>query len=461
MTIFECFTNNDIRGSASHLLTPDAVSRISRAYALHLKPLNVVVGCDGSVASGYLKEIIVHSLLEFGTDVIDLGRVGKEELFYALGQGSYAGGIMVNAAVNSVNCHVLNLIGKNCQPINNSNGLLDIKKMLSSPETNHHPSVVKGLLQRGYSREHYISRLLEDIDSQCFKPMTLVVNSGYGAASMVIDELETVFNQTNVPINFIKINHANENEPIEIASGVSIHDFRLDTAKLVVESGADFGIAWDSDFNRCFIIDDTGHHVPAYYMVGFIAEALLRKNPGSKIVHDHVLYWNTLQTIVANGGVAVATKIGREYFKQKMREVNAIYGGESSAYHYFKDFTYCGSGMIPWLLLIELMSLRDAKLSQLVAEREKAFPISGEIKIPVQNPKRSACYLLEYFKNKYSYKELSDGIGLEFEDYDNAWRLNLRMSTKQQVLKLNVEGYSDSHLVNTKASEILDILAHT
>ncbi|WP_413284568.1 phosphomannomutase CpsG [Vibrio sp. MA40-2] len=461
MTIFECFTNNDIRGSTSDSLTPEAVARIARAYATHLKPQSVIVGCDGSVASSYLKEIIVHNLLGFGTDVIDVGRVGKEELFYALKQRASDGGIMVNAAANSVNCHVINLIGKHCQPINTSNGLLAIKKMLASLETDPHASIIKGLLQRGYSREDYISRLLENIDSQCFKPMTLVVNSGYGAASMVIDELESVFTQTNVPINFIKINHANENEPMEIASGVSIHDFRLDTAKLVIESGADLGIAWDSDFNRCFIIDDTGHHVPAYYMVGFIAEALLKKNPGAKIVHDHVLYWNTLQTIVANGGVPVATKIGREYFKQKMREVNAIYGGESSAYHYFKDFTYCGSGMIPWLLLIELMSLRDTKLSQLVAERKKAFPISGEIKIPVKNPKRSACYLLDYFKNKYSYKELTDGIGLEFEDYDTAWRLNLRMSTKQQVLKLNVESYSDNHLVHTKANEILDILTHT
>ncbi|MDB1123739.1 phosphohexomutase domain-containing protein [Vibrio algarum] len=458
MTQLTCFKSNDIRGRLSDEITPDIAYRIGLAFADHLKPSSIVVGCDGTVASNLLKDELVQGLVNSGVDVIDLGLLGKEELFYSLVKLNPDGALMVSSAVSLVNCYVVKLLGKDLLPINAHNGLLDIKHLVQKLTHEKRNVAAKGRLEQVSYRQHYVDRLFDNIAWKDIKPMKLVVNTAYGVASEIIDELETRFRSFGIPISLIKLHHRDNHGLDTRVSDFPLFDIRLDTAKLVVASGADMGISWDNDFNRCFIFDDKGRYVEPYYMVGLLAEAMLLKHPGMKVVHDHVLYWNTRQVIAANGGIPVAAKRGRTHFQKEMLDSNALYGGESSAYHYFKDFTYCGSGMIPWLIIAEYMSATNQKLSIILSEKICAYPTSGEIKITSSDPKLAVVRLLNYYKTTYSYKNLVDGIGLEFEDYSQAWRFNLRMSTKLQVLKLNVEADSDKQLVDDKVREVIAVL---
>lgn len=229
---------------------------------------------------------------------------------------------------------------------------------------------------------------------------------------------------------------------------------RCATADAVIANSADMGIAWDGDFDRCFLFDETGKFIEGYYIVGLLAEAFLSKHPGEKIIHDPRLTWNTINIVNDSGGIPIQSKTGHAFIKERMRQENAIYGGEMSAHHYFRDFAYCDSGMIPWLLVVELLSTTGKSLSSLVGDREVTFPCSGEINYRVADTTDAMRKVEMYYQADKPIIDRTDGISLEFAD----WRLNLCASNTEPLPRLNVESRGKPEIVAIRVREIEQLI---
>jgi len=296
--------------------------------------------------------------------------------------------------------------------------------------------------------------LLSYIAPKNIKPLKLVINSGNGAAGHVIDQLEDKFKALNIPLKLIKIhNEPDGNFPHGIPNPL-LPECRADTAAAVKLHNADMGIAFDGDFDRCFLFDEKGDFIEGYYIVGLLAQAFLKKAPGAKIIHDPRLSWNTIDIVKQSDGVPILSKTGHAFIKERMRLEDAIYGGEMSAHHYFRDFAYCDSGMIPWLLVTELLSVSGMKLSEMVEARIAAYPSSGEINNKIDNPKTAIQQVRAFYEKDALVVDETDGITLEFKE----WRFNLRTSNTEPVIRLNVESRSDVFLMKNKTEEILNLL---
>lgn len=452
MTKLTCFKAYDIRGELGPELNEDIAYRIGRAYGELLKPKSVVVGGDVRATSEALKLALANGLLDAGVDVIDLGMTGTEEIYFATFHLGVDGGVEVTASHNPINYNGMKLVKAGSQPISGDTGLFDIQAMA---ETNHFGPVIKrGNLQQKNLLAAYVDHLLSYIDPKNLKPLKLVVNSGNGAAGHVVDEIEAAFAALNVPVQFIKVHHQPDATFPNGIPNPLLPENRAATRDAVIEHGADMGIAWDGDFDRCFLFDETGEFIEGYYIVGLLAEAFLLKNPGEKIIHDPRLSWNTIDVVKAAGGQPILCKTGHAFIKERMRSENAIYGGEMSAHHYFRDFAYCDSGMIPWLLVAELLSVRNAKLSSFVADRIAKYPSSGEINSKVKDAKAVIAAIEQQYAPASLSVDYTDGLSVEFAD----WRFNLRMSNTEPVIRLNVESRADVALMQEKTEELLKLI---
>lgn len=457
-----CFTAYDIRGRLGEELNDDIAYRIGRAYAEQLKPKTVVVGGDVRLTSESLKLSVAKGLQDAGCDVLDIGMSGTEEIYFATKHLGVDGGIEVTASHNPIDFNGLKLVREDSKPISSDTGLLAIKELAEAQpwlEKEELSENVKGSLKEISILDDYVAHLLTYIDLKNIKPIKLVMNSGNGAAGHVVDALEKQFAEKGVPVEFIKVHHEPDgNFPNGIPNPI-LHECREDTANAVRESGADFGIAWDGDFDRCFLFDENGDFVEGYYIVGLLAEAFLQKDKTAKIIHDPRLLWNTEEIVNSCGGTPVLCKTGHAFIKEKMRAVDAVYGGEMSAHHYFRDFAYCDSGMIPWLLVLELACVKDSPLSKMVKERIAAFPSPGEINSKLIDPKGAIARVLEKYKPLALTEDYTDGISLSFkEENGGEWRFNLRSSNTEPVVRLNVESRADVTLMEEKTAEILELL---
>ncbi|WP_285834465.1 phosphomannomutase CpsG [Kangiella sp. TOML190] len=449
-----CFKAYDIRGKLEEELNDEIAYKIGRAFAKKLKPHSVVVGGDIRLTSEELKLAVANGLRDEGVNVIDIGMSGTEEIYFATQHLKVDGGIEVTASHNPVDYNGMKLVKENARPISADTGLKDIEALVYSGFINPEVSGNKGQLTKVDIVEEFSQYLLDFINLEAIKPMTLVVNSGNGAAGHIVDALEVLFKEKAIPIDFIKIHHEPDGHfPNGIPNPI-LPENRAATSDAVIEYKADLGIAWDGDFDRCFLFDEKGQFIEGYYIVGLLAEAFLQKHPGAKIVHDPRLTWNTIDIVQANGGIPVLSKCGHAFIKEIMRAEDAIYGGEMSAHHYFKDFAYCDSGMIPWLLIVELLSKKDAKLSQLVAERINKYPSSGEINRRLVDPDKAIEQVLNKYKPQALKIDTLDGISMEFE----CWRFNLRKSNTEPVVRLNVESRGDEAVMRSKTQEIVALL---
>ena len=445
-----CFKAYDIRGKLGEELNEDIVYRIGRAYAVFLRPKTVVVGGDVRLTSNALKNALSNGLRDEGVDVIDIGMCGTEEIYFATSHLKTDGGIVITASHNPIDYNGMKMVREGSKPISNDTGLSDIKRRA---EANDFAPVAAG--KRGNYRQEstldaYVQHLLGYIDVTQLKPLKLVVNAGNGAAGHVIDALEK-----HLPFEFIKINHEPDgNFPNGIPNPL-LSENRPVTSEAVLKYGADMGIAWDGDFDRCFLFDEQGQFTEGYYIVGLLAEAFLIKSPGEKVIHDPRLVWNTIDIAKRNGGTAIQSKTGHSFIKERMREEDAIYGGEMSAHHYFRDFFYCDSGMIPWLLVAELLCRKSQPLSSMLEDCIARFPSPGEINSYVENPKEAIERVLAHYGDQPKSVDRTDGISLEFD----TWRFNLRMSNTEPVVRLNVESRGDAELVKRKTDEVLALLA--
>ncbi|SHI45064.1 phosphomannomutase [Cycloclasticus pugetii] len=452
-----CFKAYDIRGQLGVELNEEIAYRIGRAFGAFLKAKKIVIGGDIRETSPALKQAIANGLKDAGVNVVDIGMVGTEEVYFATKYLGVDGGVEVTASHNPINYNGMKLVREDSKPISGDTGLKEIQRMA---EENDFPAIdyaLRGGSEQISTLDAYVDHLLSYVQPEKLRPLKLVVNAGNGAAGHVIDALEQRFNAASIPIEFIKVHHEPDGLfPNGIPNPLLVEN-RPATANQVKAHGADLGIAWDGDFDRCFLFDENGEFVEGYYIVGLLAEAFLVNNPGEKIIYDPRLTWNTIDIVKSSGGEAIMSKTGHAFIKERMRKEDAVYGGEMSAHHYFKDFAYCDSGMIPWLLIIGLLSTKNKKLSELVAKRIAAFPSSGEINSQLIDPDASIKRVLEAFKAQANKIDETDGIGLEFDN----WRFNLRQSNTEPVVRLNVESRGDIALMEDKTKKILQILTDT
>ena len=445
-----CFKAYDIRGRLGTELNEDIAYRIGRAYGQIHQPKTVVVGSDIRLTSEGLKQATARGLIDSGVDVIDLGMTGTEEVYFAAFHLDVQGGIEVTASHNPMDYNGMKLVRENAYPISADSGLKEIEALAISQD--FHTVAQKGSLRQQSILKEFVEHLLTYVDLSLLKPLKLVVNAGNGAAGHVIDAIEQQFKQRQVPIEFIKIHHeADGTFPNGIPNPILTQN-RAATRDAVIAHKADLGIAWDGDFDRCFLFDETGEFIEGYYIVGLLAQAFLIKSPQEKIIHDPRLTWNTIDIVEQNNGQVIQSKCGHAFIKEQMRKDNAIYGGEMSAHHYFRDFAYCDSGMIPWLLVVELVSQAGKPLSSLVHERIAKFPCSGEINFVVKDSASTIKKVMDYFAPQQPTIDDVDGISLDF----GSWRFNLRASNTEPLLRLNIE--SKGWLENNGVQQYVDLL---
>jgi len=452
MVNLTCFKAYDIRGKLGDELNEDVAYRIGRAFSQHTKATQVVVGGDVRLTSEPLKNALSKGLMDGGTNVIDIGLCGTEHIYFATSHLGCDGGIVVTASHNPIDYNGMKLVRENSKPISGDTGLHEIKRL--AEENCFEDTAELGSITNQDISKAYTEHLLSYIEPKNIKPLRLVVNAGNGAAGPSLDDIEKLFQHLKIPVEFIKIHHQPDgNFPNGIPNPLLVEN-RSSTQQAVIEHNADFGIAWDGDFDRCFLFDEKGDFIEGYYIVGLLAQNFLTKYPSAKIIHDPRLTWNTIDIVESANGQAIQSKTGHAFIKERMRKEDAIYGGEMSAHHYFKDFFYCDSGMIPWLLIAELVCIRNQPLSQLVKERISAFPSSGEINNKLKNPKDAIQRVMDYYKNEAILIDETDGISLEF----NQWRFNLRSSNTEPVVRLNVESKQDIDLMKKKTNEVLALL---
>jgi phosphomannomutase len=451
MDALTCFKAYDIRGELGKELNEDIAYRIGRAYGEFLKPKTIVVGGDVRLTSEALKMALANGLMDAGTDVLDIGMSGTEEIYFATFHLGIDGGIEVTASHNPMNYNGMKLVREGARPISGDTGLRDVQRLAEANEFAQVDSAKRGNYKQISILDAYVDHLMSYINLANFKqPMKLVINSGNGAAGHVIDEIEKRFKLENVSVSFIKVHHqADGNFPNGIPNPL-LPECRKDTSDAVREHNADMGIAFDGDFDRCFLFDENAEFIEGYYIVGLLAEAFLKKEKGAKIIHDPRLTWNTIDVVTKAGGIPVMSKTGHAFIKERMREEDAIYGGEMSAHHYFRDFAYCDSGMIPWLLVAELLAVKGQTLSLQVEERMRAFPCSGEINYKVNNSHLVLFELRNKIGNSATKSDNTDGLSFEFDN----WRFNVRTSNTEPLLRLNIESKSDFELVSDKLKTI-------
>lgn len=443
----DCFKAYDIRGRIPDQLNEDIAYRIGRAFVEFLKPAKVVVGFDIRLTSQSLCDALTNGLIDSGADVINIGQCGTEEVYFATSYLGADGGIVVTASHNPKDYNGMKLVKEDSKPISGDTGLKEIQALA---EANVFPPIAEvGSVTSQSVSSAYVEHLLSYIDIEQLKPMKIVCNAGNGGAGSTIDLLEP-----HMPIEFIKVHHTPDGNFPNGVPNPLLEENRQPTIDKILSQKADLGIAWDGDFDRCFFFDENARFIEGYYIVGLLAAAFLEKQPGGKIIHDPRLTWNTQQVAKDFGGTAIQCKTGHAFIKERMRLEDAIYGGEMSAHHYFRDFFYCDSGMIPWLLVVSLMSRKQKTLAELVDARMAAFPASGEINLTIENPPA----LIEKIEKTYASAAIAidhtDGLSMNFPE----WRFNVRMSNTEPVVRLNVESKADKALMNAKTAELMQLL---
>ena len=420
-----CFKAYDIRGKLGVELNEDIAYRIGRAYAVYLQPESVVIGADIRHSSEPLKIALANGLMDEGVNVIDIGLAGTEEVYFSTFHLEVDGGIEVTASHNPMDYNGMKLVKAGARPISGDTGLHEIQRLAEANQFTD--AKQRGTLSTQDILPAFVEHLLTYIDVDQLRPLKLVVNAGNGAAGHVIDALEQALQQRKIPVSFIKIHHAPDGSFPNGIPNPLLPENRAATTEAVLAHQADMGIAWDGDFDRCFLFDEHGAFIEGYYIVGLLAAAFLAKHPHENIIHDPRLIWNTQDIVSKSGGHAIMSKTGHAFIKERMRLENAIYGGEMSAHHYFRDFAYCDSGMIPWMLVSALLSQTGKSLSTLVAERIRLFPCSGEVNFKVANVAHALRRIQQHFMPESPGIDETDGLSMTFSD----WRFNLRGSNTE------------------------------
>lgn len=443
----ESFKAYDIRGQIPNQINVDIAYRIGNATVEFLGAKTMVLGRDMRLTSDEFADAVAKGMQEAGADVIDIGLGGTEMVYFGTGELKADGGIMVTASHNPADYNGLKLVRQEAQPISGDTGLTDIRKLAEHDK--RLTAKLPGARRNVDINDRYIERLLSFVDLDSLSKLKIVTNAGNGCGGLTLDRLEP-----HLPFTFVKMQNDPDGTFPHGVPNPMIEETRAATIATIRKSQADFGIAWDGDFDRCFFYDENGRFIEGYYIVGLLAQAQLEASPGGVIVYDPRLTWNTIEIAEQYGGRPVQSKSGHSFIKETMRKEDGLYGGEMSAHHYFRDFFYCDSGMIPWLLVAELVSKRGKRLSQLVDARMEKFPASGEINRKVADAESALKKIREKYAADAVRIDETDGISIELDQ----WRFNLRSSNTEPVIRLNVESRANTDLMKSKTREILALL---
>lgn len=454
-----CFKAYDIRGRVPDALNAPLAHALGRAVVEVLGARRVVLGRDARISGPGLRDALACGLRQAGACVTDIGLCGTEEIYYAAANKPFDAGVMITGSHNPADENGFKLVRGGAIPVSSDSGLFTLRDRVAALlEDDARPlstAAARPTLHEASFRAEYVRWLLDYSGAGLLapepgcKPLKIVADAGNGCAGLVLQELAK-----NLPFDFICLHMEPDGSFPNGVPNPLLPERRAATAAAVREAGADMGIAWDGDFDRCFFYDGDGNFIEGYYCIGLLAQELLRRPPGGKVAHDTRVYWNTREMVLAAGGQPVMGKTGHAFMKERMRAEDAVYGGEMSAHHYFRDFSYCDSGMLPWLLTATVLRRTGRPLAEIVAERMDAYPCSGEINRRVQD----APALMQLVRDRYArqavYEDSIDGVNLEFAD----WRFNLRMSNTEPLLRLNVETRGNRALLEDKTAELLRLL---
>lgn len=439
-----CFKTYDIRGTVPEQLNEELAWRIGRALCQVLSAKTVVIGHDIRLSSPALSAALAKGLTEGGANVIDIGLCGTEQVYFSVFHLNADAGICITASHNPANYNGMKLVGKDAVPLNAQDELQQIKHLVASADFTQ-SGISPGVHQHQQTLPAYLQHLLTYIQVGQLKPLKVVMNAGNGGAGLVVNALAPLLPLQIIPLQF----EPDGTFPTGVPNPLLVEN-RAVTSQAVLDHQADFGVAWDGDFDRCFFFDEQGQFIDGYYVVSLLAQALLNANPRQKIVHDPRLYWATQQSVAQSGGTAILSQTGHVYMKEKMRAENALYGGEISAHHYFRDFAYCDNGTIPWLLVAQLLSQQSVQLSSMVKQLQQQFPCSDEINFKVKDASAVMQHIRQHYQAELLTINLLDGLDLIFKD----WRLSLRSSNTEPLLRLNIETRADRALLQQKISEV-------
>ena len=449
-----CFKAYDIRGRIGVDIDEDVAYRVGRAVAQHLAAKSIVVGYDARSTSAEYAAAVGRGVCDAGADVLTIGMAGTEEMYWAVTEFGACGGIEVTASHNPIDYNGMKIVKSGSRPLDDALDFQPIRALAELGVWSGASSVGRVIDRTHDAREKYVSRVLSLVEVRAFRPLKIVVNSGNGAAGPTFDVIASRLAEVGAPLEFVKVHHSPDPTFPNGIPNPLLPENHAVTSDVVKEVGADFGVAFDGDFDRCFLFDGEGQFVPGEYVVGLLAEAFLAKEPGGKVVHDPRVIWNTLDVVSRSGGTAIQSKTGHAFIKEAMRANEAVYGGEMSAHHYFRDFAYCDSGMLPWLLIAELVSQSGRSLADLLASRRAAFPSSGEVNFRVKDADAAIAAVRAAYGSGAEIDEL-DGLSIAHP----MWRLNLRQSNTESLVRFNLEARGSEVDVAGKAAEVAAVIA--
>ena len=449
-----CFKAYDIRGEIDININEAIAYRVGRSVAQHFNSKSIVVGFDARETSPAFAKAVGQGIMDAGSNLIDIGLAGTEEMYWAVSNFSASAGIVVTASHNPINYNGMKIVKSGSRPLDDNEDFKAIKNLAETEKWTKTDNKGSHLDYSDQARSDYVAKVMSFVNRNELKPLKIVINSGNGAAGPTFDAIEKKLNTNYPKIEFVRVDHTpNSTFPNGIPNPL-LPENHHKTADIVKNVGADFGVAFDGDFDRCFFFDETGKFVPGEYLVGLLASIFLEKEQGATIVHDPRVIWNTQDIVSQKGGKAEQSKTGHAFIKQTMRKHEAVYGGEMSAHHYFRDFAYCDSGMIPWLLVAELVSIKNQSLGDLVKDRVSSFPSSGEINFKVKDADSSIASVLENYRTQAKTLDKMDGFSLTIDD----WRFNLRKSNTEPLVRLNVESKGTSINLDEQVKKISKLL---
>ncbi|NLJ35117.1 MAG: phosphomannomutase [candidate division WS1 bacterium] len=445
-----CFKAYDIRGRVPDELDEDLAYDIGRAYGTFVRPEGpVAVGYDVRLSSPALADALKRGLHTVGANTLDIGLCGTEVVYFAAAQSGIGGGIMITASHNPMDHNGMKFVRENAIPISGDSGLREIQAIVE--QGGFATGATDGSDRPQDFTEAYLQQVLSLVDISSLDALKIVTNAGNGCAGPYLDLLAQM-----LPLELIFVDHEPDGHFPHGVPNPLLPERRVRTIEAMQEHQATLGVAWDGDFDRCFFFDEHAAFVEGYYLVGLLARRMLEGHPGERIIHDPRVVWNTIEMVEAAGGIPVQSKTGHAFIKERMRAENALYGGEMSAHHYFRDFYYCDSGMIPWLLVAEIISRTGKPLGELVAERAALHPCSGEINRQVQDQQAAISRVRAHYEPQEPDIDETDGLSMTFGD---SWRFNLRTSNTEPVIRLNVEARGDAELVREKTEEVLQLIS--
>jgi phosphomannomutase len=439
------FKAYDVRGLYQAELDEAGAEAIGRAYVEQFEPRRMAVGRDMRLSSPAMQEALMRGAAAAGADVLDLGLVGTEMVYFAVGSLGLEGGAMVTASHNPKEYTGMKLVRRGALPVGGDSGLLDVRDRAVADDD------VEGSHEPGSIQEHdvwpaYVERVLSFVDVDAIKPLRIVIDAANGMAGTM---LPPVLGQ--LPVEAVRCYFEPDGSFPNHEPNPLLPENREFIVRKTLEEGADLGIAFDGDADRCFFVDDTGEFVPGDFVTALFAESVLEKEPGAKIIYDVRASRAVPDTIERSGGVALMNRVGHAFIKARMRKDDASFAGEVSGHYYFRDFSQADSGVVPFLLMLELISKRGRPLSEILAPLRSRYFITGELNTPVPD----VALKLQELKERYADGRVShlDGISVDFDD----WHFNVRPSNTEPLLRLNLEAMSED-LMEQKRDEVLEVI---